>query len=173
MCFLKKLKNPLKNKKRETTLILVSIMILVLFFSGYSMGKEHSNVNVETNAKIAEPILIVENNPILEMDGKEKIGYYDFKVKNHKETGEITEVDLNYNIEIIAPIEKTISFKLYQENEEIPLQNNKTKDFTLEKEKVQEHNYRLEIVYDKTQSDSIEDIIQEVQIKVHSQQLGT
>lgn len=161
----------LKNKRREITLILVSIMVLVLFFSGYSMGKEQSNISVDTNAQIAEPILVVENSPVMEINGKKQRQYYDFKVKNYNENGEKTQVDLQYNIEILAKTEKTISFKLYQNEQEIPLENNKTGNMKLGKENRQEDCYQLEIIYDKTQSSETTDIIQDVQIKVHSEQL--
>lgn len=78
---------------------------------------------------------------------------------------------MTYNIEILSKAEESISFKLYKENEEIPLQNNKTENMKLQKEKMQEDNYKLEIIYDKTKNQSIEDIIQDVQIKVHSEQI--
>lgn len=135
------------------------------------MGKEYNRVNIETNAKIAEPILIVENNPVVEMNGRKQKEYYDFKIKNYKENGEITQIDLNYNIEILSKTEDAISFKLYREGQEIPLQNNKTENMKLEKGDVQEHNYQLEIIYNKNQNRSISDIIQDVQIKVHSEQM--
>ncbi len=135
------------------------------------MGKEYSNTKIETNAKIAEPILIVENNPIIEINGKKEKEYYKFKVKNHKENGEITQIDLQYNIEIITQTEESISFKLYKEGEEIPLENNKTGNIKLTKEKIQEDEYQLEIIYDKTKSKDNKDILQEIQIKVHSEQL--
>lgn len=160
-----------KNRKRELTLVLVSFMVLGLFFSGYSMGKEASSTTIETNAKIAEPILVVENNPIVEVNGKKQKEYYEFKVKNYKENGEVTQIDLAYYIEILSKTEAAISFKLYKNNQEIPLENNKTADMKLEKENQQEDDYRLEIIYDKTKNQSIEDIIQEVQIKVHSEQM--
>ena len=41
----------------------------------------------------------------------------------------------------------------------------------MKKGKLQEDTYKLEIKYDKTKNHSIEDIIQNVQIKVHSEQL--
>lgn len=166
-----KIKTPFKSKRREITLVLVSIMILCLFFSGYSMGKEYSNINIETSAKIAEPILVVENNPVLEVNGKKQKEYYQFKVKNYKENGEITQVDLQYNIEIITKAEKAISFKLYKDNQEIRLENNKTDNIKLEKEKLQEDSYQLEIIYNEAENLSANDIIQDVQIKVHSEQL--
>lgn len=168
---MKKIKIPLKHRKREITLILVSVMVLALFFSGYSMGKEYSSTNIETNAKIAEPILIVENNPTIEINGKKQKEYYNFKIKNYRENGEVTQIDLNYYIEILSQTDEAISFKLYKDNQEVQLENNKTADMKLEKENVQEDYYQLEIIYDKSKSRSIEDIIQDVQIKVHSEQI--
>lgn len=146
-------------------------MVLVLFFSGYSMGKEHSNINVETNAQIAQPILLVENSPIVEINGKKQREYYNFKVKNYKENGEVTQIDLQYYIEIITKTEETISFKLYKEEQEIPLENNKTANIKVEKAKAKEDNYKLEIIYDKEKNKNTADILQDVQIKVHSEQL--
>ena len=160
---MKKFKKPVKIKRREITLILVSIMVLILFFSGYSMGKEYSSIKLDTNAKIAEPILIVENSPTLQIDGKKQNEYYDFKIKNYKENGPITEIDLQYNIEIIAPKEEAIFYRLYKDNQEVMLK--------LNKENLQEDCYQLEIIYDKTKAKTQKDILQEVQIKVHSEQL--
>lgn len=168
---MKKIKVPFKNKRRELTLALVSAMVLALFFSGYSMAKEYSSTSIETNAKIAEPILMVEKNPIIEMNGKKQKEYYDFKVKNYKGNGEVTQIDLVYNIEILSKTEEAISFKLYKDGQEIPLENNKTADVELKKESVQEDCYRLEITYDKNKSRSSTDIVQDVQIRVHSEQI--
>lgn len=160
----------MKKIKKGIILILLSILVAVLFFSGYSMGKEYSNTIVETKAKIAEPILIVENNPVVEVNGKKQREYYDFKVKNYRENGKITGVNLDYNIEVLSPKERAISFKLYKDKQEIPLENNKTSNMKLQKENIQEDCYQLEIIYDKTQNYSINDILQDVQIKVHSEQ---
>ena len=146
------------NKKRTITISLVSIMVIILFFSKSSFGKDYHSANVETNLKIAEPILVVENNPVIEINGKKQKEYYNFKVKNQNETGEITQVDLNYNIEILS------------KTQEIPLNNNKTENMKLGKGILQEDNYKLEIIYDKNKKSSVTDIIQDVQIKVHSEQ---
>lgn len=146
-------------------------MVLVLFFSGYSMGKEHSSVNIDTNARIAEPIVVVENSDPLEINGKNQEEYYNFKVKNYRETGEITQIAMQYWIEIITQTEEAISFKLYKNGEEIPLENNKTENIRLDKGKTQEDCYQLKIIYDKTKNKEAKDIRQEVQLKVHSEQL--
>lgn len=146
-------------------------MVLVLFFSGYSMGKEHSSVNIDTNARIAEPIVVVENSDPLEINGKNQEEYYNFKVKNYRKTGEITQIAMQYWIEIITQTEEAISFKLYKNGEEIPLENNKTENIRLDKGKTQEDCYQLKITYDKTKNKEAKDIRQEVQLKVHSEQL--
>ena len=168
---MKKIKKLWKNKKREITLILVNIMVLTLFFTGNSMGKGYSKTKIEVNGKIAEPILVVENSPIIEMDGKEEKVFYDFKVKNYKQNGEVTQIDLKYRIEILSQIGKSISFKLYKNKQEIMLENKKTSNLKLEKEKPQEDNYQLEIIYDKEKNNSNEEIIQDIQIKIYCEQV--
>lgn len=160
-----------KNKKRERTLILVSIMVLTLFFAGNSLGKGYSSTRIEANSKIAKPILVVENSPVIEMSGKSQKEYYNFKVKNYKENGEVTQIDLKYSIEILSQIEEAIFFKLYKDKEEILLQNKKTANMKLEKEKPKEDCYQLEIIYDKTKNHCSDNIFQEIQIKVHGEQV--
>ena len=58
--------------------------------------------------------------------------------------------------------------KMYKNETEINLVENQTEKFILSKEKMQEDNYRLEIKANKNSSAS--EIIQEIQIKVHSEQ---
>ena len=162
---LKKIKNG-----RTLTLIIVTIIVIILFFTGYSIGKEMTNIKVNTNTQIAKPIMIVENNPSIDITTIKNTGYYDFKIKNYNEQNETNQIELKYWIEIISKYNETISFKIYKDNEEIPLENNKTGEIQLEKNQKQDQNYRLEIIYDKTKSTSTEEIIQDVQIKVHSEQ---
>jgi len=168
---MKKNKIPLKNRKKEIILMIIVMLILILFFSGYSMGKGYQKTNIDAKTKIAEPILVVENGPILEINGKNEKETYDFKVKNYRENGEINQIDLNYFIEILTPTQETISFKLYRGEEEITLENNKTQNRKLQKKYTQEDNYKLEILYDKNKNKDTKDILQDVQIKVHSEQI--
>ncbi len=135
------------------------------------MAKAYQNTNIQTNVKIAEPILIVKNNPVIEVNGKNEKEYYNFTVKNCKENGDISQIELEYYVEIIKNTEEAISFKLYKNNEEIPMENNRTSNILLKRGEIQEDNYKLEITYDKNKNHSIEDIIQDVQIKVHSEQI--
>lgn len=161
----------MKNKKREITIIAIIGMVLILFFTGYSFGKGFSDTTVNTSAEIAEPILIVDNNPSINITTINNKGYYDFKIKNYDETGKINQVNLKYNIEVISNIDPTINFKLLKDDQEIEMVNLRTNDIMLAKGNMQDNNYKLEITYDKSKSNSIEDIIQNVQIKVHSEQV--
>lgn len=145
-------------------------MVLILFFSGYSMGKEYSNTKIQTSAKIAEPIMVVDSSSKINMDCEKEKESYSFKVKNYKENNAITQVDLQYYIEILSQAEESISFKLYKNEEEIKLENNKTANMKLGKENLQEDCYQLEILYDKEKNTTDKNILQEIQIKVHSEQ---
>lgn len=157
--------------KKYIFLFLLFIIIIIFLFSKNSLGKQMSNTKINTNSEIAKPILIVENNPAIDITNKNNKGYYDFKIKNYNELEEINEVELRYNIEILNEENKAINFKLYKGEEELLLEKNKTKDMIIKKNEKQEENYKLEIIYDKNLVNSLEDIIQNVQIKVHSEQL--
>lgn len=157
--------------KKYILLFLLFIILIIFLFSKNSLGKQMSNTKINTNSEIAKPILIVENNPAIDITNKNNKGYYDFKIKNYNELGEINEIELRYNIEILNEENKAIKFKLYKGEEELLLEKNKTKDMVIKKNEKQEENYKLEITYDKNLVSSLEDIIQNVQIKVHSEQL--
>lgn len=161
----------LKSKKRELTLIIVITIVLTLFFTGYSIGKGLADTTIKAKAEVAEPILVVENGEHINIMGATNEGIYDFKVKNFDNEGKITQVNLEYTVEIISNTDESIVFKLYKNDNEVALENNKTKKMMLFTQGQQEDRYRLEILYDKTKSDSIADIIEDVQIKVHSEQV--
>lgn len=160
------LKN-IKIKKRNITLIILILMVVLLFFSGYSIGKGLSKTDINAKAKIAEPILVVENDSPVKITTTNNKGLYNFKIKNYNENGKITDISLNYTIEILSDIEG-IEYKLYKNEQEIAIENQKTQEFTLKNKDVQEDLYRLEITYAPELSTT--DIFENIQIKVHSEQ---
>lgn len=160
------LKN-IKEKRREITLISIVLMVIVLFFTGFSFGKGLTNTDIEVSSKIAEPILKIENTPPVAITTTNNTANYEFKIKNYNETGKITDVSLKYTIEILTEIEG-INFKIYKNEQEILLQNQKTDQFILNNQDKQEDLYKLEIEY--TPSLTGKDIFEYVQIKVHSEQ---
>lgn len=154
-------------KKRKLSIIISLISIVILFFSGYSIGKEFQRINLTTEAEVAKPILKVDNSPTIEIEKIDETYYYNFIVKNYDETGNVTQIDLEYDIEIISDKNSIISYKLYKEEKEINFENNKTEKFLLSKNNKQEHHYKIQILCNKT---DVQEIMNDIQIKVHSEQ---
>lgn len=165
------MKEKFKNRKKEITIIFIIAIILIFFFSGFSMGKGFSRRDVNGNTEIAKPILEVENGSSLEINNKNDKGIYEFKVKNYNEQGEKTDVDLEYYIEILNYLENSgLELKLYKDDQEIQINENKTETFLLTKDEIKEDNYKLEITYDKDKNVNMMDIFSQIQIKVRSEQ---
>lgn len=166
-----KVKNQNEDMKtnRKITIATVIFMILILFLAGYSIGKSITEVIIESKAELAEPILEVKSDPKIDVTATDNIGEYNFTVSNYKE-GRISEVNLRYFLEIKADVDDSIKFQLYKNNEEIKLEENCTEYMLLEKQKKQEDKYLLKIVYEKQDKQNLQDILEKVQIKVHSQQ---
>ena len=60
---------------------------------------------------------------------------------------------------------------MYKNNQEVALINNKTDEMLIKPNEKQEENYKLEIVYDSGKSVTNKNILEQVQIKVHSEQV--
>ena len=160
----------IKNKKK-IILLLTSIICIIIFLSSFSIGKSLTNIDAEGTLKIAEPIIEIENGQEVAITSVNNKGYYEFKIKNYDNQGNITNVNIQYYIEILSKLDETIDIKIYRENEEIKMNNNKTEIIKLGNTNREEHLYKLEITYDKSKSNSIEDILQSIQIKVYSEQM--
>lgn len=163
-----KIINKEKRRKAITYIILIFIVCL-LYFSGYSFAKQIEKIKLQAQTPIAKPILILEGgeNFTLTVE-KSKVIYY-FKIKNYQEE-KISEVDLNYYIEILPKKDFPIQYHLYKEEQEISLAEQKSELIEMPKGQKKDHNYRLEINYDKQTSKIEENILQEIQLKVHSEQ---
>lgn len=158
----------IKERKKEIMLIIIINITMILLFSGVSLAKAFSKIKIETKAEIAEPILKIESNSTINITKIEEKKVYNFKVKNYDETKKITQIDLEYCIEIISNTDYRVYFKTYKNNEEIQMDGNKTQYFLLEKEKEQEDNYKIEIIFDKNYF--VEETKEEIKIKLHARQ---
>jgi hypothetical protein len=159
-----------KKNFKITTILIITFLILLLLLCGYSFAKEIQEIIINGNTEIAEPILIIENNPSIDITATQNYGKYCFTVKNYNEE-KITDVDLKYYIEILSNTDETVNFKLYENEKEIQILNNKTDFIEISKNSKEEREYRIEIEYDKEKSLSMVDIIQEIQVKVHTEQV--
>lgn len=159
-----------RKKNNKIQIIVLMTCIIILFMTSYSIGKQITEVVIAMNGQIAKPIFVVENQSEIEITESKKEGEYYFKVKNY-EVEEISQVDMQYYIEIIGTTDKSIKYTLYKNDKQIELQNNKTENQNMQKDEKQEDNYCLKIQYDNTKPTSLYDTMQELQIKVHSEQV--
>lgn len=158
----------IRDRKKEGIRIIIIIITMILLFSGVSLAKAFSKIKIEAKAEIAEPILKIEGDSTINITRSEEEKSYNFKVKNYDETGKITQIDLEYYIKIISDIDEKIYFKIYKNEKELHIDNNKTEYFLLGKEKEQEDNYRIEILFNK--SYFVEEMKEEIKIEICARQ---
>lgn len=166
-------KEEIKNEKnfKLITTILIFIIVILVLFCGYSMAKAVDQILINGKGEIAEPILIIENNPSIDITALNNYGTYTFKIKNFNQQNKVTETDLKYYIEILSNVDESIIIELYQEKDKINLINNKTDYIHISKEEKQEIEYKIIIRYDKEKSNNIYDIMEKIQVKVHTEQV--
>lgn len=156
------------NNKLMTGFILSIIVIIML--CGYSMAKCIDEYIIKGRMKIAEPILEIENNPIINITESQNYGEYIFKIRNYNNKEKITETDLKYYIEISPKLDNSINLELYQNEDEIKLTDNKTEYIKISKDQKEEREYKIKISYDKSNKIAVEDILEKIQVKVHTEQ---
>lgn len=118
---------------------------------------------------VATPIFIVEGGETTKINQINNIGYYEFSIKNYNETN-ISEIGFLYTIEIVSNTDEAIQFELYNEEIQIPLHNLKTEQLLITADEKVEQKYKLKVIYDNTIGSNGKDILEEVQVKVHSEQ---
>ena len=160
-----------QRKKQEVIIVMAILIIIVTFFSGISVGKAVYNTNLKNGTKIAKPVLEVEKDSEIMITEDHKNGEYHFVVKNYNQAEEISQVDLTYYIEILENnLDESIQYQLYKDDEKLELKENKTDQMTFHRDIKEEQEYILKVTYDDSKN-TMEDIIQDIQIKVHSEQL--
>lgn len=110
---------------------------------GYSMAKCIDEYIIKGRMKIAEPILEIENNPIINITESQNYGEYIFKIRNYNNKEKVTETDLKYYIEISPKLDNSIDLELYQNEDKIELTDNKTKYIKISKEQKEEREYKI------------------------------
>ena len=164
------LKNKLREKvninSKKINFIMIVFIVIILFLAGCSIGKSITDIILVSETEVAKPILEVKSNPEIDITASNNIGEYEFRVLNYNEK-ELSEVNLKYFIEIKADVDESIQFYLYKNGQEIKLNNLCTDYMLLEKG---EEKYLLKVIYTKKGSQNMEDILQKIQIKIHSEQ---
>ena len=153
--------------KKEIIKIIVVAFVLTIILSTISLGKYFNKTKINVNSGVAIPIIKLEGEQKLIINNNQENKVYNLAVKNYDENEQITQVELEYYSEIISKKNDDINFKIYKEEKELNINNNKTEKFLLTKENKQRDNYKIEILLNKKIS---EDILQNVEIKVYSEQ---
>ena len=165
-------KETLETKSSKLlTVIFITFIIILLLFCGYSMAKSIEEFVINSKAEIAEPILVIENSPSIDITTLNNSGIYTFKIKNYNEQNKVTETELKYYIEILPNVDDLVDIELYQNENKINLNNNKTEYIKISKGEKEEREYKIKITYDKDKSNTINDIIEKIQVKVHTEQV--
>lgn len=86
--------------------------------------------------------MVVESNPSIDITAIENTGIYTFKVKNYNET-KTTDIDLKYYIEVLNDVDKSIQFKLYENEKLINFNQNKSDYRTISKEAKKENGIQI------------------------------
>ena len=147
--------------------LIVVAFVLTIILSTISLGKYFNKTKINVNSGVAIPIIKLEGEQKLIINNNQENKVYNLAVKNYDENEQITQVELEYYIEIISKRNDDINFKIYKEEKELNINNNKTEKFLLTKENKQQDNYKIEILLNKKMS---ENILQNIEIKVCSEQ---
>ena len=123
---------------------------------------------IQSKTGIAKPIFSFEGNEVIEISEKNNIGYYEFSIKNFNET-EVSETGFLYTIEIVCDSEEAIEIELYNEENQIDLNNLKTETILIKGNEKIEQKYKLKVIYDITKGTK-KDILGDVQVRVLSEQ---
>ena len=81
-------KEKIKYNKPAIIIILIAL-ILIVFFSGISLGKTIHNSTIKNSTEVAKPILEVEKDSEIIITEDNKKGEYNFKVKNYNDLEEV------------------------------------------------------------------------------------
>lgn len=168
-----------KVKKKKMIITSIIILILLILLIGHANAKMVAKINLKGNIEIANPILEIEGIESSKISAIEDTGYYEFKIRNYNENN-ISDVSQNYTIEVIDNQKEAIEIELYEQKideatneikeEKINMQENKTEPININGVQKEERNYKLKIKYNKSKSESEEDIAEDIQLKIHSEQ---
>jgi len=162
------------KKKKIIKIILIIILILIilllwlLFSRGKTLSKYKQNINGSSTTEVAQPVFVVDGASDILIDGIEDT-IYNFSVKNYDKTS-ISEVDMNYYIEIVNNSQANLEFILIKDGKNVSLNNNKTNLISLKSLTKQNDEYQLSIKYNNNPAVT-SDIDGNVQIKVEAVQI--
>lgn len=157
----------MNNYKKKVFFLIVFTTILI-FSTQISYAKYITTEMLKCVQEIATPVIQIKEGNIVQIDRNNNIGYYEFYVRNFRQE-KISEIDFFYTIEIISDLEDNVRFELYNNEQQISLQDLKTNEISLGKNKKIEQRYKLKMTYNPAVEVS-EECMEHIQIKIHSEQ---
>ena len=105
--------------KKEIIKIILVAFVLTIILSTISLGKYFNKTKINVNSGVAIPIIKLEGEQKLIINNNQENKVYNLAVKNYDENEQITQVELEYYIEIISKKNDDINFKIYKEEKEL------------------------------------------------------
>ena len=143
------------------------MIIVLIILTPITYAKYIDTLKMNFNYKIANPIFNIEEGDIAQINITNNIGYYEFSINNYKNE-EISDVSFGYIIEIVSDIEDNIEFELYQEDNQIALENLKTEKIYIKGGEKTQQKYKLKMIYKGKAKDQL--LFEKVHIKIKSEQ---
>lgn len=167
---MKKRRNCNITNKKKTIIGTITLTAIIILLSAHIVYAKYITVDTLTAPlNVATPIFIVDGKDATKISEINNVGYYEFSIKNFNESN-ISETGFLYTIEVISDTDESIQFELYNEETQIPLENLKTAELSIQGNEKIEQKYKLKVIYDNAQGNKGKEILEEVQLKVHSQQ---
>ena len=159
----------MKNKKKIIILIIALCLIALIIglFTSDTYSRFFGKVLGESTTKVAEPILVLENTDQKIVDNSnQEIDYY-FTVKNYNNSN-VNEINLKYMIEITPIQDRAITLTLYKDNQPVELSEQKTAYMNIGNTTKEEHQYRLNVKYNKNNFENSYDINSNIFIRANA-----
>lgn len=152
--------------------VLIVFLIVVLIFLHIGTNVVIAKYIFESlenlKFKVEKPVIeiVSDNNKNYTIDSNEV--EYKFKILNYDKKENVNNLDIEYYIELISNKLNFFNIKLQTENEELKLENNKTKCFNLLKNEKKEDNFYLYIeLKDNFKDDFDLNLEDSIQIKIN------
>ncbi len=157
-----------KNKRRIVIFFLI-IILCIISMAGHTIAKYVTSVEGMGIANIANPIVELEGKESLNIDVSKKKSRYFFEVKNYNEENKISELEMQYYIEISVDHPENIQYQLYKLKQEVvelvELKEGRSGTYLLPQDKKQVDFFYIEIDNQETKDCKMEIKVLSKQVK--------
>lgn len=157
------------KSKRKIVSFFVILILCIISMASHTIAKYVTSVEGRGIANIANPIVELEGKESLYIDVSKKKSRYFFEVKNYNEENKISELEMQYYIEIHIDHPENIQYQLYKLKQEVvelvELKEGKSGIYDLPQDKKQVDFYYIEIDNQETRDCKMEIKVLSKQVK--------